>query len=171
MASPFPLIGDVMNRIRLFIIILSLALSTLPGLAQSDAEHLLEAVFQSFDENHDGAITLDEANHFIDKSFAEMDPGKTGRISFDAWMNFSFGLADLAADQGRSDAYNRAKARIFKRWHGARATGLTLEDFRAGVLGDTKKGLGAKAKGSDLRIDFAAFKRAPFVRQLMGALH
>ncbi|WP_442753383.1 hypothetical protein ACNHKD_10225 [Methylocystis sp. JAN1] len=147
----------------------SLVLGPAPVRAQSDAHHLLDAIFQSFDENHDGFITADEASRFIDKTFAEMDMKHTGKISRDAWMRFSFGLADLAADQGRSDAYDRAKFRIFKRWSHGRAGGLSLEDYRAGVLGDAKKSVGSRA-GPNLKIDFAAFQRAPFVRQIMSAL-
>jgi hypothetical protein len=141
-----------------------------PARAQSNATHLLDAVFQMFDENGDGDITLDEANHFIDKTFADMDMKHTGKISRDAWMRFSFGLADVAADQGRSDAYDRAKYKIFKRWDRSNAGALTLDDYRAGVLGDARAAVGGKS-GGDLRIDAAAFKRAPFVRQLMHSLH
>jgi hypothetical protein len=148
----------------------SLALGAAPARAQSDAHHILDAIFQSFDENHDGFITTDEANRFIDKTFAEMDMRHTGKISREAWMRFSFGLADLAADQGRSDAYDRAKYKIFRRWNHGKADGLSLEDYRAGVLGDAKQGVGSHAEGA-LKIDFAAFQRAPFVRQLMSALH
>lgn len=148
----------------------SVILAAAPAGAQSDAHHMLDAIFQSFDENHDGFITVDEANRFIDKTFAELDPKHTGRMSREAWMRFSFGLADLAADQGRSNAYDRAKYKIFKRWNHGKADRLSLDDYRAGVLGDAKKGVGAQGDGA-LRIDFAAFQRAPFVRQLMSALH
>ncbi|WP_424362738.1 hypothetical protein [Methylocystis parvus] len=148
----------------------SLALGAAPARAQSDAHHMLDAIFQSFDENHDGFITADEANRFIDKTFAEMDVKHTGKISREAWIRFSFGLADLAADQGRSDAYDRAKYKIFRRWNGGKADGLSLADYRAGVLGDAEKGVGRHG-GRELKIDFAAFQRAPFVRQLMSALH
>jgi len=149
----------------------ALALGAAPARAQSDAEHMLDAVFQMFDENRDGAITADEANHFIDKTFAEMDMKRAGKISREAWMRFSFGLADLAADQGRSDAYDRAKYRIFRRWDRSRSGALSLDDYRAGVLGDARAGLRPRPKpGAEIRIDFAAFKRAPFVRELMASL-
>jgi hypothetical protein len=150
-------------------LVATIALGVAPAYAQSDAQHILEAVFQSFDENHDGVITSDEANRFIEKTFAEMDVKHTGRISRDAWMRFSFGLADLAADQGRSDAYDVAKYEIFKRWNGGKADGLSLEDYRAGVLDDARKGVGANTV-QGLKIDYAAFQRAPFVRQIMSAL-
>ncbi len=142
-----------------------------PARAQSDAHHMLDAIFQLFDENRDGYITTPEANRVIDRTFVEMDPKKTGRISLDAWMRFSFGLADLAADQGRSDAYDRAKYDVFKRWDRGKAGALTLEDYRAGVLGDARQGvIGAPKNDEDLKIDFAAFKRAPFIRQLLKSL-
>ncbi|PPD44156.1 MAG: hypothetical protein CTY15_07900 [Methylocystis sp.] len=150
---------------------LGFTFSVAPARAQSDAAHVLDAVFYGFDEDHDGVITGAEANRFIDKTFSELDRGKTGKISPQAWMSFSFGLADVAADQGRSDAYDRAKAKIFKRWDRAKSGALTLEDYRAGVLGDARKAVGGATKDADLRIDLAAFKRAPFVRQLMRALH
>ncbi|QGM99289.1 EF-hand domain-containing protein [Methylocystis parvus] len=148
-----------------------LPLGAAPARAQSDAEHMLDAIFQMFDENRDGAISMEEANRFIDKTFAEMDMKHTGRISRDAWMRFSFGLADLAADQGRSDAYDRAKYRIFKRWDRSKSGALSLDDYRAGVLGDARASLRGRQKAGEApRIDSAAFKRAPFVRQLMGSL-
>jgi hypothetical protein len=148
-----------------------LAAGTAPVVAQSDAQHVLEAIFQSFDENHDGHVSTAEANRFIDKTFHDMDPKNTGRITPQAWMSFSFGLADLAADQGRSDAYDRAKAGIFKRWDVRGDHVLTLEDYRAGVLGDARKALGDEApQGGDMRLDFAAFQRTPFVRALMKSL-
>jgi hypothetical protein len=139
--------------------------------AQSDAQHTLDAIFQSFDENHDGYVDTSEANRFIDKTFRDMDPKRVGRITPQAWMSFSFGLADLAADQGRSDAYNNAKIEIFKRWDHRGAGALTLEDYRAGVLADARQALGDKSpQGGDMRLDFAAFQRTPFVRALMQSL-
>lgn len=156
-------------KILLAALAASLALGAAPAHAQSDAHHLLDAIFQSFDENRDGFITADEANRFIDKTFAEMDMRRTGKISREAWMQFSFGLADLAADQGRSAAYDRAKYKIFRRWNHGKADGLSLEAYRAGVLGDARKGAGSHAEGA-LKIDFDAFQRAPFIRQLMSAL-
>ena len=157
---------------RSFLAALALvAAGSFPALAQSDAQHILDAIFQMFDENHDGFVTTTEANHFIDTTFHEMDLKGTGRITPEAWLRFSFGLADLAADQGRSDAYDRTKIRIFKRWDRRDAGVLTLEDYRAGVLGEARKGLGEKtAQGDEMRIDFAAFQRAPFVRELMKSL-
>ncbi|WP_457796338.1 hypothetical protein [Methylocystis sp. S23] len=146
-----------------------LAFGSAPVRAQGDAHHMLDAIFQSFDQNRDGFISADEANHFIDKTFAEMDVRHEGAITREAWIRFSFGLADLAADQGRASAYDRAKSRIFKRWARGKSGGLSLEDYRAGVLGDARKAVGSKA-GPELKVDFAAFQRAPFVRQLMSAL-
>jgi hypothetical protein len=149
-----------------------LAFVVTPARAQSDAIHMIDAVFQMFDENKDGYISTPEANHFIDKTFAQMDPKKTGRVTPEAWLRFSFGLADIAADWDRSEAYNRAKMRIFLRWDRNHSGFLTLEDYRAGVLGEAREGVGDKAKeGEPLMIDLAAFKRAPFVRQLLNSLH
>lgn len=143
-----------------------------PARAQSDAIHMIDAVFQMFDADRDGYITLPEANHFIDKTFAEMDPKKTGRITPQAWLQFSFGLADIAADWDRSDAYDRAKLKIFRRWDVNHDKTLSLEEYRAGVLGEARIGVGRGAKEAEpLRIDLAAFKRAPFLRQLLNSLH
>lgn len=154
-------------------LVLTAALAA-PGAAraQSDAQHVMDAIFQMFDQNGDGYITTTEANHFIDKTFADMDPKRTGKIAPAAWLNFSFGLADIAADQGRTDAYDRAKYKIFKRWDRSRSGFLSLDDYRAGVLGDARIGVGTKAADEkDMKIDLAAFKRAPFIRQLMRSLH
>lgn len=162
-----------MKRKKAFALALLLALAApAASRAQGDAEHLLDAIFQSFDMNRDGFITTGEAVHFIEKTFAEMNPGGKGGISRDAWLNFSFGLADLAAEQGRSDAYDRAKEKIFRRWDRSKSGALSLDYYRAGVLGDARAALRGKAKpaGGEMRIDLAAFKRAPFVRQLMRAL-
>ncbi len=152
-------------------LVLALIAGAAPAGAQSDAQHMLDAIFQLFDENHDGVITTAEANRVIDRTFAEMDPKKTGRITPEAWMRFSFGFADLAAAQGRSDAYDRAKYQIFKRWDRSRAGALSLEDYRAGVLGDARRGLGDAARqGDELKIDLGAFRRTPFIRQLLKSL-
>jgi Ca2+-binding EF-hand superfamily protein len=148
----------------------------LPARAQSDAAHMLDAIFQVFDENRDGVITTSESNRFIDKTFAEMDMKHSGSISRDAWMRFSFGLADLAADEGRSDAYDLAKYKIFKHWNKSKSGALSLDEYRAGVLGDAQIAVGGKpvegkpVEGQQLKIDLAAFRRAPFVRQLMRSL-
>jgi Ca2+-binding EF-hand superfamily protein len=159
-----------MNRLAAALA-LSLACA-LSARAQGDAGHMLDAIFQVFDENRDGVITTSEANHFIETTFAEMDRKHAGAISRDAWLRFSFGLADLAADQGRSDAYDLAKYKIFKRWNKSKSGALSLDEYRAGVLGDAHKAVGGKPKeGAEMKIDLAAFKRAPFVRQLMRSLH
>lgn len=162
-------------RFFLAALVFALVGGAAPSFAQSDAQHTLDAVFQLFDEDRDGFITTGEANRFIEKTFSEMDPNRTGRIGPDAWMRLSFGLADIAADQGRSDAYDRAKYEIFKRWDRQRAGALTLEDYRAGVLGDARKSLASRAgkheSGAEMKIDLAAFKRAPFVRQILKSLN
>lgn len=161
---------------RLFLAALALGLAggAAPARAQSDAQHTLDAVFQLFDEDRDGFITTSEANRFIDKTFAEMDPKGTGKFGPEAWMRLSFGLADVAADQGRSDAYDRAKYEIFKRWDRQGAGVLTLQDYRAGVLGDAREALahrsGKNGSGEEMKIDLAAFKRAAFVRQILKSL-
>lgn len=139
--------------------------------AQSNAEHTLEAIFYNFDENHDGVITTAEANHFIDKTFAEMDPRHTGKMTKDAWRLYSFGLADVAAELGVSDSYERAKDATFNRWDRRKTGVLTREDYRDGVLGDARAAAGGKEKDGELRIDLDAFKRARFVRQILQSLH
>ena len=144
-------------------------MKALPAAAQSDAHHMLDAIFQMFDEKHDGVIGGDEANHYIEKSFAEMDPKRSGKISRDAWMRFSFGLADLAADQGRSDAYDKAKYKIFKRWDRSGAGALSLEDYRAGVLGEARAATRKQGDG-DIRIDLMTLRRVRFMRELMKSL-
>lgn len=163
-----------MNRLKRFLFSGVPAAAALllasPAPAQSDAEHTIDAIFQSFDQNRDGVINAEEANHFIDKTFAEMDRGKTGKVSLNAWLNFSFGLADIAADQGRSDAYDRAKAKVFKRWDRSKSGALSLEDYRAGVLGDARAAALRKAKPGEISLDLAAFKRTPFLRDIMRSL-
>lgn len=151
-------------------LLVCLAVAPTASHAQSDAEHLLEAVFYGYDDNRDGVITLDEANRYIDKSFKEMDPKGSGKITREAFRSYSFGLADVAAEQGRSEKYEKAKDAVFKRWDRAHAGALTLEAYRRGVLGDAGAAVGAKAGDGDLRIDLHAFKRTPFVKTLMGSL-
>lgn len=133
--------------------------------AQSDAQHTLEAAFYSFDENHDGKISNDEITRYADSSFREMDRAKKGVITAEAFRDFSVGLADVAAQYGVSDRYERAKAKIFKRWSGGKST-MTLEKYKAGVLADA-----AAAGGGADGLDMQGFLRAPFIRQLMKSLH
>jgi hypothetical protein len=97
---------------------LLLVLGAAPARAQSDAQHMLDAIFQLFDEDRDGVITTAEANRAVDRSFAEMDTKKAGRIGPEAWMRFSFGLADLAADQGLARRVSAAAVgRVSSRRH------------------------------------------------------
>lgn len=138
--------------------------------AQSDAEHVMEAIFFSFDDNRDGVITAEEANRYIEKTFKEMDPKGTGGITRDAFKNFSFGLADVAAEQGVSARYEKAKDAIFERWDRSGAKALSLEDYRGGVLGDARAALRGKVKSAEIRVDLASFKRAPFVKSLIESL-
>lgn len=153
------------------LVALAVAMASSSPRAQSNAIHTLDAIFYNFDENRDGVITSAEANHFIDKTFAEMDPRHTGRMTKKAWRNFSFGLADVAAEQGVSHSYERAKDAIFDRWDRRKKGALTLEDYRNGVLGDARAAMHGEGKGDELRIDLNAFKRARFVRQLLRSLH
>jgi Ca2+-binding EF-hand superfamily protein len=146
--------------------------ASLAARAQSDAQHVVAAIFHLFDENDDGYITTTEANHYIDKTFAEMDTRRAGRMTRDAWLKYSFGLADVAADQGRSEAYDLAKYRIFRRWDRDRSGDLTLEEYRAGVIADARATQPRGKKTDDeIRIDLAAFRRAPFIRALVKAMH
>ncbi len=143
------------------------------GHAQSDAEHVLDAMFYNFDENRDGVIDAGEADRFTARSFAEMDPGRSGRISRTAFRAYSFGLADVAAQQGDTGRYNAAKDAIFNGWsHGADT--LSRAGYRAGVLADARASMrkkrAGKHRGADLRIDRAAFGRISFIQRLMNAL-
>ncbi|MCX7899707.1 MAG: hypothetical protein N2444_06455 [Methylocystis sp.] len=133
--------------------------------AQTDAEHTLEAIFHSLDENHDNVISMDEINRYIESSFKEMDPKHSGVVTIDAFRRFSVGLADVAAQQGRGDAYDAAKDAVFKRWSGGKTT-MTLDEYRRGVLGD------AKAAGGDRRgLTLKAFGQAPFIKRLMRSVN
>lgn len=152
-------------------LLLCLVLPPAHSRAQSDAEHVLEAIFFGFDDNRDGVITLDEANHYIEKTFKEMDPKGSGKITREAFRNFSFGLADVAAEQGASAKYEKAKDDVFRRWDRKHAGELTQEEYRQGVLGDASAAIGHKRRDSEIRIDLATFKRARFVKTLMGSLN
>lgn len=138
--------------------------------AQSDAEHTLDAIFHLFDEDNDGVITDAEANRYIDKTFKEMDGNHDGRITAADFRNFSFGLADVAAAEGKSDSYEKAKDAIFKRWDKRGAGALTLADYRAGVLADAAAAQRGGARPQQGRFDIRTFKRAPFVKEIMKSL-
>lgn len=156
-------------------LVVALALAQAPARAQSDAEHVMDAIFYGFDDNRDGVITAAEANRYIDKTFKEMDPKGSGKVTREAFRNFSFGLADVAAEQGTTAKYERAKDAIFKRWSRKGASAMTLEDYRRGVLGDARAALRGKGTDdvaeADIRVDLEAFKRAPFVKRLIESLH
>jgi len=163
-----------MNCPRLILLGLMLSPVAAPvAQAQSDAEHVLDAMFYNFDENRDGVIDSAEADHFIARSFAEMDPGRSGQISRTAFRAYSFGLADVAAQQGDTGRYNAAKDAIFNGWSHGAAT-LSRAGYRAGVLADARTAMRTKRAGkrrmAGLRIDHAAFDRIPFIRRLMNAL-
>lgn len=145
--------------------------------AQSDAEHVLDAMFYNFDENRDGVIDAREANRFIANSFAEMDPGRSGRITRKAFRAYSFGLADVAAQQGDAARYDAAKDAIFNGWSHGRDT-LALASYRAGVIADARAAMrrpmratrSGKRRPTPLRVDHKAFNRIPFIARLMRAL-
>ena len=163
-----------MDRWRLFHLVLLTALVVAPfAHAQSDAEHVLDAMFYNFDENRDGVIDSSEADRFIARSFAEMDPGRSGRISRTAFRAYSFGLADVAAQQGDTGRYNAAKDAIFNAWSHGAAT-LSRTGYRAGVIADARAAMrmkhAGKGRAAGLRVDHAAFGRIPFIRRLMNAL-
>lgn len=162
---------DARRFLTASLVALGVAIAPAAARAQSNAIHTLDAIFHNFDDDHDGVITAAEANRYIEKSFAEMDPRHTGKMTKEAWRAYSFGLADVAAEQGVSDAYERAKDAIFDRWDRRKKGALSLEDYRAGVLGDARGAVAGKATDRDLRIDIDAFKRARFVRQMLKSLH
>ena len=163
-----------MKHYRYFLVATLIALVLAPiAHAQSDAEHVLDAMFYNFDENRDGYIDAREADRFIDRSFAEMDPGHSGQISRASFRVYSFGLADVAAQQGDTSRYNAAKDAIFNGWSHGAAT-LSRAGYRAGVLADARAAMRAKRTGkrraAGLRVDHAAFGSIPFIRRLMNAL-
>lgn len=162
---------DARRFLTASLVAVAVSLSPAAGFAQSNAIHTLDAIFYNFDDDHDGVITAAEANRYIEKSFAEMDPRHTGKMTKEAWRAYSFGLADVAAEQGVSDSYERAKDAIFDRWDRRKKGALSLDDYRAGVLGDARAAVAGKATESDLRIDLDAFKRAKFMRQMLRSLH
>lgn len=152
-------------------VLLALGLASIGARAETDAEHTLDAIFHLFDENSDGYITTAEANHFITKTFKEMDTKGSGKITMADFRNFSFGLADVAAAEGKSDAYEKAKDAIFKRWDQGKKGSLTLVEYRAGVLADAQAARRGGKIEPDGRFNLETFKRAPFVKQLMESLN
>lgn len=167
-----------MTKLRMSAAALMLTLCGVAGAkAQSDAAHVLDAMFYNFDENRDGVIDAREANRFIANSFAEMDPGRSGRITRKAFRAYSFGLADVAAQQGDAARYDAAKDAIFNGWSHGRDT-LTLAGYRAGVLADARAAMktspratrSGKRRLAPLRVNHRAFNRIPFIARLMRAL-
>lgn len=149
---------------------LLLCLASVGARAQSDAEHTLDAIFHLFDEDNDGVITNAEANHYIDKTFKEMDGNGDGKITAADFRVYSFGLADVAAAEGKSDSYEKAKDAIFKRWDKTGKGTLTLDNYRAGVLADAAAAQRGGKRGEEGRFDLKTFKRAPFIKDIMKSM-
>ena len=167
-----------MTQLRMYAAALMLTLCGVAGAkAQSDAAHVLDAMFYNFDENRDGVIDAREANRFIANSFAEMDSGHGGQITRKAFRAYSFRLADVAAKQGDAARYDAAKDAIFNGWSHGRDT-LTLAGYRAGVLADARAAMktspratrSSKRRLAPLRVNHKAFNRIPFIARLMRAL-
>lgn len=97
------------------------------GLAQA------ESIAATMDADGDGGITAEEALSFAGPVFASIDADSSGGVSRAEMREWEFGMADLAAFRGRTQAYETAIAITFDAFDADRDGSIDEAEHSAGV--------------------------------------
>lgn len=97
---------------------LSLALAlAIPGAAfAQEGKALAELSFESVDTAGRGYVDLGEFTNFGGDVFVSMDSDDNGKIVLDEFMNWGFGMAQVAEDMDQQRAYDTARRVVFAFW-------------------------------------------------------
>ncbi|WP_336489830.1 EF-hand domain-containing protein [Methylobacterium nigriterrae] len=109
-----------------------------------ELDHALRTIFRRDNREGNGRTSAAEINRYVASVFASMDHNHDGQVSSTEFKEFSPGLQALAQRYGRTQAYDDALGRIFRRWRSAGTGTLNGVTFRPGVKGE----LAAAARGS-----------------------
>lgn len=161
---------------RLPATVLALLVPLLGGIApargadlSSQVHQVLVLVSESIGTDADGMIRPQDADEMVTHTFNAMDVNGDGRVTPDEFQAFSMGFEYLAQVRGKLPQFRAAKAAIFQRWDARKAGFLTLQDYRAGIVGDLTRAAG-RGGTSDLKISLDELKNADFIRALAAAI-
>jgi len=161
---------------RLAVAFLALSLPLLGGAGPAKAADLsnqvrqvLVLVAESIGTDASGMVRPQDADEMITHTFNAMDVNGDGRVTPDEFQAFSMGFEYLAQVREKLPQFRAAKATIFKRWDANKAGFLTVQEYRAGILGDLTRAA-AKAGTSDLKLSLDEMRNADFIRELVASV-
>lgn len=125
----------------------------------------LRTVFNSHDTNRDHVLDSAEVTTFVHDIFAAMDTNGDRLVTKREFHDLSLNLLPVARKYGRIRQYAAARERIRRRWTLGRRKTLSLVNLQTNVKGELFAVAGARH-----RLSFSQFKKARFVRELVGAL-
>lgn len=137
------------------------------GGEEGDVAAAVRAVFDTYDADRSGRFTPSESDRFLSNTFSAADADANRQISAEEWRRFGFGLASVAAQNGRAEQYEAAKRDIFNQYDADRSGTMSWEEFRTGTASEFEK---AHAGASDqLELTFEQYQQTASVRRLAAA--
>lgn len=131
----------------------------------SEIDAALRTVFNSHDADRDRTLDSAEVTNFVEHLFAAMDTNGDGLVTRREFYGLSLNLLPLARKYGRTRQYAQARERIYRRWTLGRRETLSLVNVQANAKGEL-----FDVAGVGQSVNFSQFKKARFVRELVGAL-
>jgi hypothetical protein len=130
---------------------------------------VLVLVSESIGTDADGMIRPQDADAMVTNTFNAIDANGDGQVTAAEFQEFSMGFEYLAQVRGKLPQFRAAKTAILQRWDARKAGFLTLQDYRAGVVGDLTRAAN-KAGTNDLKLSLDELKKAEFIRELAAAI-
>lgn len=98
--------------------LIAATLWTVPAVAQEDGEgrRLAQMAFASLDGANRGFIDQGEFSNFGGDVFVSMDSDEDNRLSLSEFLSWDYGMAPIAEEAGREDAYDTALRVVFAFW-------------------------------------------------------
>lgn len=131
----------------------------------SEINSALKAAFDSKDPDRDGTLDPSEVSNFVASLFKTVDVDGDGLITKGEFRRLSLNLEPIARRYGRTRQFAAAHERIRRRWTLGRRQTLSLVNLQLSAKGEMFAGVGERRP-----LNFAQFKKARFVRELVGSL-
>lgn len=121
-----------------FLLVTTTAVAVLANaaFAETEGRRLAGLAFDSSDLNGDGFITMEEFQSHYGDIFFSMDSDQNGSLGWDEFLNWGFGMQNVAVDTGRTQAYETARRIVFDTWDRSIDWKVSEAEQRRGVAAD-----------------------------------
>lgn len=127
------------NLFKVLPIVVLCAAPTLGFTQEGEGRRLAELAFQSLDSAERGFIDQGEFTNFGGDIFFSMDGDEDRRITLAEFLNWDFGMSQVAAEAGREDAYDTALRVVFAFWDRNGNGEISQTEHRRSLMADFQR--------------------------------